>query len=163
MTLSNPHHSIRNALRELDSASVQPRVFCSGCDLSRAGAVMQAWAEGDRARTSTSFLAALMNDCEEFVSEFDAFTPTLFILEGLLEYLDPAVHLPLFRILNCAVSDGGGAGEPRHMVALQNLEPSFGGEPGSFLPLSLSPSSNSVLLTLSLPADLATHSSDHGV
>ena len=103
-----------------------------------------------------------MNDSEEVVSEFDAFTPTLFILEGLLEYLDPAVHLPLFRILNCAVSNGGGAGEPRHMVALQNLEPSFGGEPRKSLPLSLSPSSTSVLLTRSLPADPATHSSDHG-
>lgn len=140
----------------MDQAVARPRVVCSGCDLSRAGDVMLAWSDKEASHASVSRLAALVNDCEEFVGEFDADKPTLFILEGLLEYLDPTIHLPLFRILSSAVSEAAegcsarkakamrseGSPSPghRHMVALQNLEPSFGGQSFELLrPMSCCP------------------------
>jgi hypothetical protein len=126
----------RSTLRQLtsaDDANSPPDVVCSGCDLSRAGEVLQATSTGEQV-PSASLLSALLNRCEEFESQFEEGLPTLFICEGLLEYLHPSIHRQLFRILRAAASGGGDKGtgedaeEPRHMIVLQNLEPSFGGE-----------------------------------
>jgi len=61
--------------------SAQPSVVCIESDLARASGLIATHGSGRR-------LAALMGNVSEFSNAFDPSLPTVFVLEGLLEYLE---------------------------------------------------------------------------
>ena len=60
--------------------SAQPSVVCIESDLARASGLIATLGSCRR-------LAALMGNVSEFSDAFDPSLPTVFVLEGLLEYL----------------------------------------------------------------------------